>query len=56
MRVNETQRTIVDGEPAPDRNDEYRFYQALVGDLAADDADGAGVAPRRARRHGSRPT
>ena len=24
-------RTIVDGEPAPDRNDEYRFYQALVG-------------------------
>ena len=23
-------RTIVDGEPAPDRNDEYRFYQALA--------------------------
>ena len=23
--------TIVDGEPAPDRNDEYRFYQALLG-------------------------
>jgi (1->4)-alpha-D-glucan 1-alpha-D-glucosylmutase len=22
---------MVDGEPAPDRNDEYRFYQALVG-------------------------
>ena len=21
----------IDGEPAPDRNDEYRFYQALVG-------------------------
>ena len=27
--------TIVDGEPAPDRNDEYRFYQALLGDVAA---------------------
>ena len=31
MRLNRGQRTIVDGEPAPDRNDEYRFYQALVG-------------------------
>ena len=31
MRVNKTARTIVDGEPAPDRNDEYRFYQALLG-------------------------
>ena len=31
MRVNKTARTIVDGEPAPERNDEYRFYQALIG-------------------------
>jgi (1->4)-alpha-D-glucan 1-alpha-D-glucosylmutase len=31
MRLNRPHRTIVDGEPAPDRNDEYRFYQALVG-------------------------
>ena len=31
MRLNRTHRTIVDGEPAPDRNDEYRFYQALTG-------------------------
>jgi (1->4)-alpha-D-glucan 1-alpha-D-glucosylmutase len=31
MRLNGTHRTLVDGEPAPDRNDEYRFYQALVG-------------------------
>ena len=23
--------TLVDGEPAPDRTDEYRFYQALIG-------------------------
>ena len=31
MRLNREERAIVDGEPAPDRNDEYRFYQALVG-------------------------
>ncbi|MBI2834067.1 MAG: malto-oligosyltrehalose synthase, partial [Acidobacteria bacterium] len=31
LRMNAAHRTIVDGEPAPDRNDEYRFYQALVG-------------------------
>ena len=31
MRLNRHARTIVDGEPAPDRNDEYRFYQVLVG-------------------------
>jgi (1->4)-alpha-D-glucan 1-alpha-D-glucosylmutase len=31
MRINKTARTIVDSEPAPDRNDEYRFYQALLG-------------------------
>jgi (1->4)-alpha-D-glucan 1-alpha-D-glucosylmutase len=31
MRLNRGHRTIVDGEPAPDRNDEYRFYQALTG-------------------------
>jgi len=31
MRLNKTARTIVDAEPAPDRNDEYRFYQALLG-------------------------
>ena len=31
MRLNRRARTIVDGEPAPDRNDEYRLYQALLG-------------------------
>ena len=31
MRINKAQRSVVDGEPAPDRADEYRFYQALVG-------------------------
>ncbi len=36
MRLNKTARTIVDGEPAPDRNDEYRFYQVLLGAWPAD--------------------
>ena len=31
MRLNKGARTIVDGEPAPDRNDEYRLYQVLLG-------------------------
>jgi (1->4)-alpha-D-glucan 1-alpha-D-glucosylmutase len=31
MRLNKGARAIVDGEPAPDRNDEYRLYQVLVG-------------------------
>ena len=37
MRINKSARTIVDGEPAPDRNDEYRFYQALLGVWPAGD-------------------
>jgi (1->4)-alpha-D-glucan 1-alpha-D-glucosylmutase len=31
MRINRSHRLIVDGDPAPDRNDEYRLYQVLVG-------------------------
>jgi (1->4)-alpha-D-glucan 1-alpha-D-glucosylmutase len=30
-RINRSHRSLVDGAPAPDRNDEYRFYQTLVG-------------------------
>jgi (1->4)-alpha-D-glucan 1-alpha-D-glucosylmutase len=36
MRLNRGHRTIVHGDPAPDRNDEYRFYQALIGIWPAD--------------------
>ena len=36
MRLNKDARAIVDGEPAPDRNDEYRFYQVLLGVWPAD--------------------
>jgi (1->4)-alpha-D-glucan 1-alpha-D-glucosylmutase len=45
MRISKGQRTIVDGEPAPDRADEYRFYQALLGVWPADLADGVTRAP-----------
>ncbi|HEY0874637.1 MAG TPA: malto-oligosyltrehalose synthase [Vicinamibacterales bacterium] len=31
MRTNRAHRRIVDGDPAPDRNDEYRLYQVLLG-------------------------
>ena len=31
MRINRSHRRIVDGDPAPDRNDEYRLYQVLLG-------------------------
>ena len=31
MRINNPCRTVIEAEPAPDRNDEYRFYQALLG-------------------------
>ena len=31
MRLNRTHRSIVDGGPAPDRTDEYRLYQVLIG-------------------------
>jgi (1->4)-alpha-D-glucan 1-alpha-D-glucosylmutase len=30
-RINASNRTVVGGEPAPDRNDEYLFYQLLLG-------------------------
>jgi (1->4)-alpha-D-glucan 1-alpha-D-glucosylmutase len=36
MRIARTAKTLVDGDPAPDRNDEYRFYQVLLGAWPAD--------------------
>jgi (1->4)-alpha-D-glucan 1-alpha-D-glucosylmutase len=45
MRINKGQRTILEGEPAPDRNDEYRFYQALVGVWPLDLPPDAGETP-----------
>ena len=54
MRLNRGERTVVDGEPAPDRNDEYRFYQALLGAWPAD-ADRRAARARRSSS-GCRPT
>jgi (1->4)-alpha-D-glucan 1-alpha-D-glucosylmutase len=45
MRLNRPNRTLLDGEPAPDRNDEYRFYQVVVGAWPADLPDAATEAP-----------
>jgi len=44
--LNRNYRTVVDGEPAPDRNDEYRFYQALIGIWPADIDGPIRLAPR----------
>ena len=44
-RVNAAHRTEVNGRPAPDRNDEYRFYQVLVGVWPAPAAGESTVAP-----------
>jgi (1->4)-alpha-D-glucan 1-alpha-D-glucosylmutase len=46
MRLNRNHRTVVDGETAPDRNDEYRFYQALIGIWPADLRGPIRLAPR----------
>ena len=40
MRLNRARRTLIDSEPAPDRNDEYRLYQALVGCWPLEGGDG----------------
>ena len=34
-RLNTKNLTVVDGASAPDRNDEYLFYQALIGSWPA---------------------
>ena len=31
MRINRQHRRLIDGDPAPDRRDEYRLYQILTG-------------------------
>ncbi len=46
MRLNRSYRVIVDGEAAPDRRDEYRFYQALIGIWPADPGGVVRLAPR----------
>jgi (1->4)-alpha-D-glucan 1-alpha-D-glucosylmutase len=45
MRINRAQRRLVDGEPAPDRTDEYRLYQVLIGAWPVDLGDDLRQAP-----------
>jgi (1->4)-alpha-D-glucan 1-alpha-D-glucosylmutase len=46
-RINAGQRTEVDKRPAPDRNDEYRFYQVLLGVWPPSLAAEAAAPPQR---------
>jgi (1->4)-alpha-D-glucan 1-alpha-D-glucosylmutase len=52
-RINARNRTEVDGQPAPDRNTEYLFYQALLG---AWPADGSSPSPLGGEGIGARGT
>lgn len=44
-RINARCRTEVDGTPAPDRNDEYLFYQTILGAWPTTPVNGVGVRP-----------
>ncbi|MEW6441881.1 MAG: malto-oligosyltrehalose synthase [bacterium] len=48
-RLNASKKTVVDGEAAPDSNDEYLLYQALVGARPAGPLSGAELAAFRER-------
>jgi (1->4)-alpha-D-glucan 1-alpha-D-glucosylmutase len=39
MRMNARRRTVVERQPAPDRNDEYLYYQSLLGVWPAEPFD-----------------
>jgi (1->4)-alpha-D-glucan 1-alpha-D-glucosylmutase len=47
MRINRLHRAIVDGEPMPDRVDEYRLYQVLVGTMPPEGGVVPGSDPSR---------
>jgi len=48
-RMNRMHKRVVDEQPAPSRNDEYLFYQTLVGSLPPVDLDAAALAAYRER-------
>jgi (1->4)-alpha-D-glucan 1-alpha-D-glucosylmutase len=51
-RLNRKRRLMVDGQFAPDRNEEYLFYQTLVGAWPVGEMDEAGYAGFRERIRG----
>lgn len=48
-RINKSRKKVVDGEPAPSRNDEYLFYQTLVGAWPLEDLRDSGIETFRKR-------
>jgi (1->4)-alpha-D-glucan 1-alpha-D-glucosylmutase len=48
-RLNSPKKTVVENQPAPDRNDEYLLYQTLLGAWPADPPAAGGLAPFRER-------
>ena len=49
MRINRRRKREVDGAPAPCSNDEYHFYQTLLGSWPLTETDAAGLAEYRTR-------
>jgi (1->4)-alpha-D-glucan 1-alpha-D-glucosylmutase len=48
-RVNRSRKRLLDGVPAPSRNDEYLLYQTLIGTFPVSDVDGTGLPAYRER-------
>ncbi len=48
-RLNSAKKTVVEDQPAPDRNDEYLLYQTLLGAWPAGPLDAGGMARFRDR-------
>jgi (1->4)-alpha-D-glucan 1-alpha-D-glucosylmutase len=48
-KFNEANKTLASGDDVPDRNDEYLFYQTLIGSWPARGFDEEGIAPFRDR-------
>ncbi|MBV9727271.1 MAG: malto-oligosyltrehalose synthase, partial [Gammaproteobacteria bacterium] len=49
MRINRRRKREVDGAPAPSTNDEYHFYQTLLGSWPLQEPDAAALADYRSR-------
>jgi (1->4)-alpha-D-glucan 1-alpha-D-glucosylmutase len=49
MRINRMRKREVDGAPAPDSNDEYHFYQTLIGSWPLPEPDAGALAEYRTR-------
>jgi (1->4)-alpha-D-glucan 1-alpha-D-glucosylmutase len=52
IRINRRRKREVDGAAAPSSNDEYHFYQTLLGSWPLPEPDAAGLAEYRARLEG----